>query len=247
MKRTAYGAFLRTAGGLTLVIAVLLMRSAWAGGQQYEPLSDSVRSALSLSIADRGLARVKHENIHDRLAYLRWLGTMSDRLRRNKSDFERRREFLEVVYYEAKRAGLDPELMLALIQVESNFRQHAISSAGARGYTQVMPFWMKLIGDGDTRKLFDMRVNIRFGCVILRHYLDIEKGNLYRALGRYNGSLGRPEYPNLVLAAWKRWEYRDDRHASSSPEVRPSISSHQAMLPATTAASTNLPSSSSGR
>ena len=132
---------------------------------------------------------------------------MSDRLKKNKPDFGTRRNFLEAVYYESKRAGLEPELMLGLIQVESNFRQHAVSSTGARGYTQVMPFWMGLIGNGETRKLFDARINIRFGCVILRHYLDIEKGDLYRALGRYNGSLGRPEYPNHVLEAWNRWRY----------------------------------------
>lgn len=244
MKRDTDSAILRIVGVLVLFISSTVMRPAWAGGQQYEPLSDSVRSALSLSIADRGLARVKYDNIEDRLAYLRWLGTMSDRLKRSKSDFERRRDFLEVVYYEAKRAGLEPELMLALIQVESNFRQHAISSVGARGYTQVMPFWMKLIGDADTRKLFDMRINIRFGCVILRHYLDIEKGNLYRALGRYNGSLGRPEYPNLVLAAWKRWEYRDDRHASSSSGGESGAAFLQAAPPTPTATSTSMSSSS---
>ena len=109
--------------------------------------------------------------------------------------------------YEAQRAGLDPHLVLGLIEVESYFRRYAISQAGARGYMQVMPFWANLIGDGDPSKLFDMRTNLRYGCTILRHYLDVERGDLFRALGRYNGSLGRPEYPNAVLRAWKRWEF----------------------------------------
>jgi soluble lytic murein transglycosylase-like protein len=118
-----------------------------------------------------------------------------------------REEFLVTVHYEAKRAGLDPQLVLGLIQVESNFRKHAVSSAGARGYMQVMPFWVRLIGARD-HNLFHLRTNLRYGCTILRHYLDMEKGDLYRALGRYNGSLGRPEYPALVQNAWQRnWSY----------------------------------------
>jgi soluble lytic murein transglycosylase-like protein len=95
---------------------------------------------------------------------------------------------------------------LGLIEVESYFRRHAISSAGARGYMQIMPFWTRLIGNSDPASLFDMRTNIRMGCLILRHYLDIEHGDLFRALGRYNGSLGRPEYPNAVLKGWKKWQ-----------------------------------------
>lgn len=94
------------------------------------------------------------------------------------------------------------------MQVESGFRKYAVSSAGARGYMQVMPFWVKLIGRPDD-KLFDLRTNLRYGCTILRHYLDIEKGDIYRALGRYNGSLGKPEYPNMVRAAWQnQWSYQ---------------------------------------
>ena len=131
---------------------------------------------------------------------------MSKKLERRFPDRRTREEFLVTVHYEAKRAGLDPQLVLGLIQVESAFRKYAVSSAGARGYMQVMPFWVKQIGHpGDN--LFHLRTNLRFGCVILRHYLDMEKGDLYRALGRYNGSLGRPEYPNMVHAAWKQWEY----------------------------------------
>jgi soluble lytic murein transglycosylase-like protein len=137
-----------------------------------------------------------------------WLAEMSARLPvRHKPTQRERVEFLQMVRYEAQRAGLEPELVLGLIQVESGFRRHAISSAGARGYMQVMPFWTSLIGDGDPSGLFDSRANLRYGCTILRHYLDIERGDLYRALGRYNGSLGRPEYPNAVLSAWRRWSY----------------------------------------
>jgi len=137
---------------------------------------------------------------------LSWLQAMSARLERRIPDRATREDFLVTVHYEAKRAGLDPQLVLGLIQVESAFRKYAISSAGARGYMQIMPFWMRTIGTSETN-LFHLRTNLRFGCVILRHYLDIERGDLFRALGRYNGSLGRAEYPNLVLAAWKQWEY----------------------------------------
>jgi len=200
----------RIAIGMVVAIFVGVPKNGNAGAQQYQPLTASVRSALSAAVTDYPSPRLQHRDYGERLAYLKWLGTMSDRLKRNKPDFGIRRNFLEIVYYEAKRAGLEPDLVIGLIQVESNFRQHAISSAGARGYTQVMPFWVGLIGDGDARKLFDARINIRFGCVILRHYLDIEQGNLFRALGRYNGSLGKPEYPNMVLAAWKRWQIQPE-------------------------------------
>jgi soluble lytic murein transglycosylase-like protein len=111
------------------------------------------------------------------------------------------------VHYEATRAGLDPQLVLSVIQVESNFRKYAVSTAGARGYMQVMPFWVDLIGTKD-HNLFHLRTNLRYGCLILRHYLDIEHGNLTRALGRYNGSLGQSWYPDMVQKAWKSdWQY----------------------------------------
>ena len=188
---------------------------AHAGAQQYEPLTTSVKTALSASIAEGRPPRVHIADIKARLAYLEWLGEMSERLKKRTPDYQTRREFLEAVYYEAKRAGLDPALMLGLIQVESGFHKFAISKAGARGYTQVMPFWTDLIGDGDAKKLFNMQANIRYGCVVLRHYLDREKGDLFRALGRYNGSLGQAQYPNVVLGAWKKWEY--------TPQLAPSV------------------------
>lgn len=180
---------------------------ALAGAQKYEPLSTSVKSALSSAIADQRPPTMQFPDIRQRLAYLEWLGEMSERMKKRITDYQSRRELLETIYYESKRAGLDPALMLGLIQVESGFRKYAISSAGARGLTQVMPFWTDLIGDGDPKKLFNMRANVRYGCVVFRHYLDTENGDYFRALGRYNGSLGKPEYPNLVLGAWKRWEY----------------------------------------
>ena len=192
--------------------AALLSSLGWActqrvqaGAQAEEPLADSVRSALSAAIAADAPPRPVFANIEDRLSYLRWLGVSSERLQKRKSDARTRIEFLETLWYEAKRAGLEPGLVLGLIQVESGFRKYAISVVGARGYMQIMPFWVRLIGDGDAPKLFHMQTNLRFGCVILRHYLDRERGDLFMALGRYNGSRGRAEYPNAVFASRRQW------------------------------------------
>jgi soluble lytic murein transglycosylase-like protein len=176
-----------------------------AGAQVEEPLADAVRSVLSAAIARAAPPKAGFANTDDRLAHLRWLGVMSERLKKRKSDHLTRVEFLETVWYESKRAGLEPALVLGLIQVESGFRKYAISRAGARGYMQVMPFWARLIGDGDAAKLFHMQTNLRFGCVILRHYLDRERGDLFLALGRYNGSRGRAEYPDAVFASRRQW------------------------------------------
>ncbi len=176
-----------------------------AGAQVEEPLADAVRTALSAAIAEQAPPKPSFLAIEDRLAYLRWLGAMSERLHRQKAELVTRVEFLQTLWYESKRAGLEPALMLGLVQVESGFRKYAISVVGARGYTQVMPFWARLIGDGDVGRLFHMQTNLRFGCVILRHYLEREKGDMYMALGRYNGSRGRPEYPNAVFGAQRTW------------------------------------------
>lgn len=178
-----------------------------AGAQVEEPLADSVRSVLSAAIAERAPPRVAFDTIDQRLAHLRWLGQMSERLKRRTADHLTRVDFVETLWYESSRAGLEPALVLGLVQVESGFRKYAISVVGARGYTQVMPFWSRLIGDGNVSRLFHTQTNLRFGCVILRHYLDLERGDLYLALGRYNGSRGRPEYPAAVFAARKAWEY----------------------------------------
>jgi soluble lytic murein transglycosylase-like protein len=188
-----------------LLLALTLPAAAWAGAQLEEPLADKVRSALAASVSDTAPPRPHFESIDERLAYLRWLGAMSEKLKKRKSEHAIRVEFLEAVWYESKRAGLEPALVLGLIQVESGFRKYAISSAGARGYMQVMPFWARTIGDGDASRLFHMQSNLRYGCIILRHYLDIEKGDLFLALGRYNGSRGRAEYPNAVFANRRHW------------------------------------------
>ena len=179
-----------------------------AGAQVEEPLADSVRSVLSAAIANRAPPKPSFGNIEERLAHLRWLGAMSERLKKRTAEHVTRVEFLETLWYESTRAGLEPSLMLGLVQVESGFRKYAVSIAGARGFTQVMPFWARLIGDGDSGRLFHTQTNLRFGCVILRHYLNIERGDLFLALGRYNGSRGRPEYPNAVLGARRAWEYQ---------------------------------------
>lgn len=184
--------------------AALSPTAALAGAQQYEPLAASVQAALHAAIADRAAPEPQFASIREKVD---WLTEMSSRLSRRMPDREARLEFLKTVHYEAKRAGLDPQMVLGLIQVESGFKKYSVSSAGARGYMQVMPFWVRLIGNKDSN-LFHLRTNLRFGCTILRHYLDIEKGDLYRALGRYNGSLGKPDYPNMVRGAWERqWHW----------------------------------------
>ncbi len=191
------------------LIAFLLLSggAVWAGNQKEEALADSVRIALSRAISDAHPPKPRFANIDERIKYLHWLGEMSDRLKGKLPDVQVRLEFLRTAWYEAKRAGLDPALVLGLIQVESAFRKYALSPVGAHGYMQVMPFWTRVIGDGQRSKLFHMQTNLRYGCSILRMYIDTEGGDLYLGLGRYNGSRGRPEYPNAVLAAWKRWEY----------------------------------------
>ncbi len=177
-----------------------------AGAQIEEPLVDAVRSALSSAVANSAPPVPEFSDTESRLRYLRWLGRMSGRLKKQKPDWDVRKEFLQTVWYESRRAGLDPALVLGLVQVESNFRKFALSSVGARGYMQVMPFWTRLLGDGDAGKLFHMQTNLRFGCVILRHYLDREQGDLFMALGRYNGSRGKAPYPNAVLGAKRQWD-----------------------------------------
>lgn len=190
-----------------LALPLLLPQPAQAGRQVEEPLIDSVRSALSSAIHQSAPPVPSFNEDLARQQYERWLDAMSERLRRRKADALEHKEFLPTVWYESKRAGLDVALVLGLIQVESNFRKFAISSAGARGYMQVMPFWTRLIGDGDPGTLFYMQTNLRFGCVILRHYLDTENGDLFLALGRYNGSRGQRAYPDAVLAARRGWEF----------------------------------------
>jgi soluble lytic murein transglycosylase-like protein len=191
---------------------LLISEQTSAGGQLEEPLMDSVRTALSSAISNQAPPVPEFADTESRLKYLRWLGAMSERLKKKKPEWNVRREFLQTVWYESKRAGLDTALVLGLVQVESNFRKFAVSPVGARGYMQVMPFWVRVLSNddatrGDASKLFHMQTNLRFGCVILRHYLDREKGDLFLALGRYNGSRGKAPYPNAVLGAKKAWEF----------------------------------------
>jgi soluble lytic murein transglycosylase-like protein len=186
-----------------------------AGAQAEEPLANAVRTALSAAVNNGAPPVPVFADAQQRQLFERWVASAEPQLVKRKPDALVRRDFLQTVWYESKRAGLDPSLVMALIDVESAFRKHAISYVGARGYMQVMPFWARLIGDGDPSRLFHMQTNLRFGCVILRHYLDRENGNLYMALGRYNGSRGRPEYPNAVFAAWRRWPMPSSQVASN--------------------------------
>jgi soluble lytic murein transglycosylase-like protein len=175
-----------------------------AGNQIEEPLSNSVKAMMQKSISDLAAPKLIFASQEEGQA---WLNEMSQRLEKRLPDPVYREDFLRSVHYEATRAGLDPQLVLGLIQVESGFKKYAVSNVGARGYMQVMPFWVTSIGNSE-HNLFHLRLNLRYGCTILRHYLDMEHGDLYRALGRYNGSLGQPEYPNLVVGAWrKNWDY----------------------------------------
>lgn len=203
MLAATFAASARLVYGILGVVCLLLSSFAHAGAQAEEKLSASVQTALASAIADRSAQRL----IGEPGQVQAWLAEMSSRLASRMPDPEQRREFLTTVQYESSRAGLDPQLVLAVINHESAFRKYAISSASARGYMQVMPFWVRLIGTAD-HNLFHLRTNLRYGCVILRHYLDIEKGDVVRALARYNGSLGRFEYPNAVLGLLEnRWKW----------------------------------------
>jgi len=214
---------LRRARGATVAVALLLALAPMAargGAQVEEQLAPSVVAGLQRAIADNPVPA----DFGNRSDVRPWLDEMSRRLAPKVPDPRSRDEFMATVRYEAERAGLDPQLVLAVIQHESNFRKYAISSADARGYMQVMPFWTKLIGSTE-HNLFHLRTNLRYGCVILRHYLDTEKGDIYRALGRYNGSLGQPEYPNAVVAAMNRnWQY--------APPTAPKIGALQSSVAA---------------
>ena len=187
--------------------------AAHAGAQVEEALSASVQNSLHRSVSDYPAPHLEFATDVEGWA---WLADMSSRLAPKMPDWPTRRDFLITVQYEASRAGLDPQLVLGLIQHESNFRKYAVSSAGARGFMQVMPFWVRQIGDSQ-HDLFTLRANLRYGCTILRYYLDRENGDLYRALGRYNGSLGRAEYPSAVLASMRRWLWNPSPASDGTP------------------------------
>jgi soluble lytic murein transglycosylase-like protein len=205
------------AAGVAAFVLALAPLAARAGAQAEEQLAPSVATVLSRAISDQPVPADYAAKPELRA----WLAEMSRRLAPRIADERTREDFLATVHYEATRAGLDPQLVLGVIQHESAFRKYAVSVAGARGYMQVMPFWLKLIGSAE-QNLFHLRVNLRYGCVILRHYLDIENGDLYRALGRYNGSLGQPDYPNAVMAAMNRnWAYTPATTATKLGAIAP--------------------------
>ena len=183
----------------SLAITALLIICAWPATAQDGPdpeLVELLRQAANDtdSFADLFDAQV-------------WLTDMSTRLAKQVTDPQERIEILKRVHREAVRADLAPELVLAVIDVESNFDKYAISVAGARGLMQIMPFWLDEIGRPDDN-LIHIDTNLRFGCTILKYYLDLENGDLKRALGRYNGSLGQRKYPNLVLDKLRLKWYR---------------------------------------
>jgi soluble lytic murein transglycosylase-like protein len=184
--------------------ALLAPLELLAGAQRNEPIDPVVLATLSAQIADRAAPYFNFSNPRDGH---RWVHQMSERLRKRVPDRRERIELLKTLQYEATRAGLDPQLVLGIIEVESGFRKYAVSSAGARGFMQVMPFWTNVF-KRPRDNLFNLRTNLRYGCVILRYYLNLERGDYFRALGRYNGSLGRPEYPNAVHSHWRgRWKF----------------------------------------
>ncbi|MBC7683706.1 MAG: lytic transglycosylase domain-containing protein [Bdellovibrionales bacterium] len=198
---------LRALAPVLLIVAGLAGSGAALGGnQKEEAIALSVKLALANAIKDARPPKPAFRDDAARARYQVWLAEMSSRLKRKIPDDQSRIEFLETAWYESTRSGLDPAMVLGLIQVESAYRKYAVSMVGARGYMQVMPFWTGVVGDSDRSKLFNMQANLRYGCAILRMYLDMEGGNLYLALGRYNGSRGKPQYPNAVLSAWKKWE-----------------------------------------
>ena len=196
--------------GFALTLS-LYGRMTLAGAQAEEDLADAVLNAMRATLRSDQPPEPVFSDTAGRVAYLRWKIEMNARLKLRNTDLtslQQRDEFLQTVWYNAKRAGLDVDLILGLIQVESNFRRHAISSAGARGYMQVMPFWTRVLADGDAAVLFHTATNLRYGCVILRHYLDQESGNLFMALGRYNGSRGQSRYPDAVMQAARSWWFQ---------------------------------------
>jgi hypothetical protein len=190
---------------LLALAALAPVATVWAGAQLEEPLVDSVRTALSAAVHNSAPPEPEFVDQALRTRYQDWLVANDKRLLTRMPESSTRQDFLSTVWYEAKRAGLDVDLVLGVVQVESAFRKFAVSRVGARGFMQVMPFWARLIGDGDPGVLFHTQTNLRFGCVILRHYMDRETGDLFMALGRYNGSRGQAAYPDAVMAASRTW------------------------------------------
>ena len=184
-----------------LVILVFLLLASFsfsADKTKTPPIDQKLKSILKKAIEDSS-------SFTDKFDAEVWLVDMSGRLKKIVKDDQERLQILKFVHQEAHKVELSPELVLAVIHVESYFNRFAISRVGARGLMQIMPFWLKEIGHPNDN-LFDIQTNLRFGCTILKYYLDKEKGNLTRALARYNGSLGKFKYPNKVFKArTKNW------------------------------------------
>ena len=203
---------------LAFVLAGTAVFKVHTGPQREEHLADSVRTAMGVAVTGLAPPQPYLATPAEKQAYAQWLQhnsqTLNARLRKIHGNAglpelatpELQTIFLQTVWYESSRAALDPSLVLGLMEVESGFRKFAISSAGAMGVMQVMPFWPRLLARGEDVSLFQWQTNMRFGCVILRHYLKLENGNLTMALGRYNGSRGQSAYPAAVLAAQQRWQ-----------------------------------------
>lgn len=203
---------------LAFVLAGIAFFKVHAGPQREEHLADSVRTAMGVAVTGLAPPQPYLATPAEKQAYAQWLQrnlqTLNARLRQmhgaaglpELATPELQKFFLQTVWYESSRAALDPTLVLGLMEVESGFRKYAVSSAGAMGVMQVMPFWTRVLGQGEATMLFQWQTNLRFGCVILRHYLKLEDGHLAMALGRYNGSRGQSAYPQAVLAAQQRWQ-----------------------------------------
>ncbi|NJM31640.1 MAG: lytic transglycosylase domain-containing protein [Limnobacter sp.] len=176
-------------------------------------MSEQVRLALLSALQEQHSVSPIFDSPEQRID---WLSTMSRRLAKRIPDFSTRYQLIKTVRYEAQRAGLDPQMVFGLIEVESNFQPKVVSSAGAIGLMQIMPFWTNVLSSGDKAELLKPAVNIRYGCLILKHYLELENGNLERALARYNGSLGSTRYPDKVYASWKQnWPYHQPAQVAS--------------------------------
>jgi len=187
-----------------LIIVCIIMgmhNLVYADQYQENRLAHEVR--VSLNATEIGLVSQKMDSSNQKQQQI-WIDTMSNRMEKWVSNELVRKKLLTIIKYESTRSGLDPQLVLSIITIESGFNKYAISQAGALGFMQIMPFWLKKIGSKN-QSLLDAQTNIRYGCSILKHYLELEHGNLYNALGRYNGSRGDHTYPDLVLNAYNKY------------------------------------------
>lgn len=187
---------------IRVFLALLLLTFSGLAGAQVMPQAPDpkLRELLSRSVNQ------SDSSYGDRFDAQVWLLDMSNRLKKYLPDPQKRLNLLRLVHHEALRAGIKPELVLAVIHTESRFNRFAVSPVGAQGMMQVMPFWKKELGRSKDN-LTDIATNLRYGCTILAYYLRLEKGDLTRALGRYNGSLGQLAYPSLVIGTWRKQWY----------------------------------------